>query len=471
MVLNGVIERLRQHIAGVERIHRGVGIVHHIDVRSVGIEGQASVGASQGCSQAAGVAKAFLVATADRQHRCQGWGNQICPICRIHITIVADHIAAGIAAGRAVERAAGFKGCADVVVCDRGVVGPGDGDGENADVAEAAGAITHGVVEALGQAGTGIECINNRVVVVNNVDVGAVGVDRERAIHARQSRPDRTGRSRPLAGTGADGAYRAIQGRRVASIHVGVVEQHITAGIGACGAVECSAGFQCGAGVIDGNGCIIGAGDDDGQHRCIDQTTGMVEQAVVERVAQCGSGVERIHIEEAVVNHIHIRTVCLERQRAIETLQCCPHHTARAASFPVASAHGRDRPLRRPCEIVAICRVHIAVVADHVAHGIAAWGAIADTSGLNGIADVISGLRRIIGSGDCDRQHTDIGEGTVGDGVVERFAQEGAWIECINRRICIVDDVDVGAIGLKRDRSVEAPQWHTNGACCSRALV
>ena len=197
----------------------------------------------------------------------------------------------------------------------------------------------------------------------------------------------------------------------------------------------------------------------------------MVEQAVVEQVAQCGSGVERIHIEEAVVNHIHIGTVGLERQRAIETLQCCPHHTARAASFLVTRAHGRDRALRRPCEIVAIRRVHIAVVADHVAHGIAAWGAIADTSGLDGVADVISGHRCIVCSGDRDRQHTDIGECTVGDGVVERFAQEGAGIECINRRIGIVDDVDVGAIGLECDRSVEAPQWHTDGTGCSGAFA
>ena len=66
MVLKRVVERLRQNIAGVERVDRGVGVVHHIGVGAIGVEGQASVGASQGCSEAAGVAKTFLVAAADR---------------------------------------------------------------------------------------------------------------------------------------------------------------------------------------------------------------------------------------------------------------------------------------------------------------------------------------------------------------------------------------------------------------------
>ena len=66
MVLKRVVERLRQNIAGVEGIDRGVGVVHHVGVGAVGVEGQASVGAGQRCSEAAGVAKTFLVAAADR---------------------------------------------------------------------------------------------------------------------------------------------------------------------------------------------------------------------------------------------------------------------------------------------------------------------------------------------------------------------------------------------------------------------
>ena len=66
MVLKRVVERLRQNIAGVEGIDRGVGVVHHVGVGAVGVEGQASVGAGQRCSQAAGIAKTFLVAAADR---------------------------------------------------------------------------------------------------------------------------------------------------------------------------------------------------------------------------------------------------------------------------------------------------------------------------------------------------------------------------------------------------------------------
>ena len=66
MVLKRVVERLCQNITGVEGVDRGVGVVHHIGVGAIGVEGQASVGAGQRCSQAAGVAKTFLVAAADR---------------------------------------------------------------------------------------------------------------------------------------------------------------------------------------------------------------------------------------------------------------------------------------------------------------------------------------------------------------------------------------------------------------------
>ena len=66
MVLKRVVERLRQDITGVEGINNLVAVLHYIGVGAVGVEGQASVGAGQRCSQAAGIAKTFLVAAADR---------------------------------------------------------------------------------------------------------------------------------------------------------------------------------------------------------------------------------------------------------------------------------------------------------------------------------------------------------------------------------------------------------------------
>ena len=197
----------------------------------------------------------------------------------------------------------------------------------------------------------------------------------------------------------------------------------------------------------------------------------MVEQAVVECVAKCVAGIEGIYRQFVVVNDIDVGTIGIQRQRAIETFQRCPHHTAGAAVFLIAGPYSGDRALRGSCEIVAIGCIHITVVADHVADGIAARGAITGAARLDGIADVISGHGCIVGSGDRDRQDADVGEGTVGDGVVEGFAQEGTGIEGVNRWISIVDHIDVCAIGLERDRSVEAPQRHTNRAGSAGAFA
>ena len=197
----------------------------------------------------------------------------------------------------------------------------------------------------------------------------------------------------------------------------------------------------------------------------------MVEQAVVECVAKSIPGIEGINHQLGVVNRVDVGAIDIQRQRAIETFQCCPNHTAGAAVFLVAGPYSRDRAPRRACEIVAISRIHITVVADHIADGITAWGAITGATSFDGIADVISGQGCIVGSGDRDRQDADVGEGTVGDGVVEGFAQEGAGIERINRRIGIVDHIDIRSIGLERDRSVEATQRHTNRAGSAGAFA
>ena len=177
----------------------------------------------------------------------------------------------------------------------------------------------------------------------------------------------------------------------------------------------------------------------------------MVEQAVVECVAKSIPGIEGINHQLGVVNRVDVGAIDIQRQRAIETFQRCPNHTAGAAVFLVAGPYSRDRAPRRACEIVAIGRIHITVVADHVADGIAARGAITGAARLDGIADVISGHGCIIGSSDRDRQDADVGEGAVGDGVVEGFAQEGTGIEGVNRWISIVDHIDVCAIGLECD--------------------
>ena len=193
----------------------------------------------------------------------------------------------------------------------------------------------------------------------------------------------------------------------------------------------------------------------------------MVEQAVVECVAKSIPGVEGINHQFAVVNRVDVGAIGVQRQRAIETFQCRPHHTAVAAVFLVAGPYSRDPALRRACEIVAVGRINITVVADHIADGIAAWGAISGATSFDGIAEVISGHGRIVGPGDRDRQDADIRERTIGDGVVEGLTQEGARIEGVDRWIGVVDHIDIGAVGLEGDRSIQALQGRTDGAGCA----
>ena len=193
----------------------------------------------------------------------------------------------------------------------------------------------------------------------------------------------------------------------------------------------------------------------------------MVEQAVVECVAKSIPGIEGINHQLGVVNRVDVGAIGVQRQRAIETFQRCPNNTAGAAVFLVAGPYSRDRAPRRACEIVAISRIHITVVADHIADGIAAWGAISGATSFDGTTDVISGHGGIIGAADRDRQNTDIRERTIGDGVVEGLTQEGARIEGVDRWIGVVDHIDIGAVGLEGDRSIQALQGRTDGAGCA----
>ena len=138
-----------------------------------------------------------------------------------------------------------------------------DGDGQHPDVGESV-FVPHGVVEGFTQAGAWIEGVDQGVAVVDDIEVAAVGVDRERAVEASQGRTHRAGRSGPLNGAGADGAHGAIQGRGIAIIHIGVVVQHVAAGRAAGRGVQGATGLQCGAGVIHRHGGVVGPVEDDG---------------------------------------------------------------------------------------------------------------------------------------------------------------------------------------------------------------
>ena len=185
-VSDRVVERLDQAAARTEGIDRWIGVVDHIGVRPIGVDGEAAVGAAQ--HEAAGP-----VSGSSRARSLGGTGAdrrdlavESRGVVTIDVGVVGQDVAGGIGACRAVGHATGLHGRAGVVVGERGVVGAEDADVENGRVTETTGVIQHGVVERLDDDVAEIQAIDEAVGVVDHVGVIAIGLDREGAIQPHQ---------------------------------------------------------------------------------------------------------------------------------------------------------------------------------------------------------------------------------------------------------------------------------------------
>ena len=188
MIENGVVERLDDEVAGIQFVDDAVAVVHHIGVAAIGRDGESAVEADK-LEAASGECRTckpctLLGTPADGRDRGQRWCHAVATVVAVDIAIVADHIAAGIAAGRTVQRAPCLNGCTAVVGGDgRVVVAP---DVHRQHSRARAQAVADVVIKKLAQRVARIERIYHGIAVVDPVDRVAIGLDGQRAVEARE---------------------------------------------------------------------------------------------------------------------------------------------------------------------------------------------------------------------------------------------------------------------------------------------
>ncbi|MCY1344846.1 hypothetical protein D9M69_308930 [compost metagenome] len=209
-VAHAVAEGLQQGVAGLERLHRGQVVVHHIAVVAVGGHRQRAVGPGD------------RLAAADRGEGAAGSlaaGTDAVDglaVAGIDVAVVAQQVAARVHPEGAVGGAAGLGGLGAVVDRQRVVVAPQDGDGEGRR-AGGAGQVAGGVGEGLAEGvERGAQGLDPRVGVVDHVGVAAVGVQCEAAVGAGEGAADGADDAALAHPAGAEGLAVAVD--------VGVVE-------------------------------------------------------------------------------------------------------------------------------------------------------------------------------------------------------------------------------------------------------
>ena len=186
----------------------------------------------------------------------------------------------------------------------------------------------------------------------------------------------------------------------------------------------------------------------------------MVEQGVIERLAEGVAWVQGIHHGVGVVDDVGVRAVGTQGERAVDPLQGRSHGAGGARPLLGTGAHGHHRALGRCHQVVAVPVVDVAIVADHVAGGGGARGA----AGLHNRARVVGSNGSIVGALDRDRDHPDVAQGPIGNGVVEGFTKAGAWIQGIHKRVAVVHHIGVGAVGVDGQLAIGAKEWRTEAA-------
>ena len=339
MIEHGVVERVRQLVPCVHPVHHWVGVVNGVGVTAVGVDAQGAVGAHQQEAAAAigrsGHAGALLAPGANPGDAALGRQGRV---VAIDVTVVGEHIAAGVGARCAVVGAARLGGDRTVVAGDRGIIGALDGDAQHAEVGEADGVVENRVIEGFLQAVAGAEGINGWVAVVDDVGVGAVGIHGEGAVgpldHEVSKAIGDPSHTRPFAAPCAHGGHGSVERWGVVAIHVGVVGQHIAAGIAAGRAVGHAARFHGGGRIVVGDGGIVGAMDGDGQNGRIREPAAVTHR-VVEVLAHGVEGIERLNRGVVVVNHVGEGPIGMDGQGAIEPLEGCTDGARQARAFPV----------------------------------------------------------------------------------------------------------------------------------------
>ena len=249
---------------------------------------------------------------------------------------------------------------ADIGYCYRGVVGAGDGDGQDRRTG-GPGRVAHGVGKAFIGGLPGPQRLRCRRV--GDIAVAAVGVQRQRAVGARQ---------RIAHGTTSDGG----DGLGIAAIDVGVVGQDSGGGCRRDGGV-----FIDRRRVANADWCVVGAlnGDDDRRRA---GGPGGIGHGIGEAVGQgVADGPQRLHRGVAVVHGIGVSAVGVE------------HDAAVAAGLGHAQCAAGDRG-----DGLGVARINVGVVAQDIAARVGTRRAVGHATRFEGGRRVNYRHRPVIGA-------------------------------------------------------------------------
>ena len=309
-----------------------------------------------------------------------------------------------------------------------------------------AGSIAHGVGEGVGEGvATRAQRLNRGIALVDDVGVGPVRRQRQGAVASGQSIANGTRRTRSAFRAGAYGTDGLAL---AAAIDVGVVGQHIARTDAAGRAVADAAGLGGAGRVIDADRRVVRTLDGDGE-RARTAGRGRIGHGVAEAFRYgLARGAQGLHRAVAVIDDVAIRAVGVERQGAVGT---CPRTSADGDGLGLAIATG----------------VYIGVVAEYVARGCAACGGVGRAAFLRGGTRVGNRYRRVVEPlyGDGQRGRTG-GAGGVAHGVGEGVGEGlGVDAQCFDRRLAVVERVDIGAVAEQFQRSVASGRAATHRAC------
>ncbi|MNO55554.1 hypothetical protein D3C76_460460 [compost metagenome] len=482
-IADGVGEALEQQVAGLAQgLHIGIEVVYRIGIGAVGVDGQGAIQADH------------RGAAGHHRHGCAGRGAGV-GLDKGHGQRVAVRverrrrgIAARVDTGRAVGHAAGFGGQGHHNLRHGWVVDAAHGDHQLRDVGQAFG-INHPVGEDFAQGLVGLQALDGRVGAVDVVEERAVGADVQGAEEPVDHGAVCLGCARIDGNQGAAiidevllrGGDDAID-LQLAAGAVGAVHVHVNAiawrrhrglvdGAGPAGEEDDVAGGVAFLGVaigrsglgrglvIAGHRVVEGALDDDAQLGDIAQA-GHVAEAVAEELDQLVAGSQPLDRGVAVVDHIGITAVGIDGQGAVGAIEA-----GRGAGRDVGevSRHRLTQPANaHHGPLLAIGGgVHIGIVGQHIAGGIATGGGVEHTAGFDRRAIVIDAHGRVVRTPQGDGQGRVVdGAGQVRNHIAELFHELLAGqAQGLHQGIVVIDHVLVGAVGAQDQLTIQASDY------------
>ncbi|MNI06029.1 hypothetical protein D3C73_589970 [compost metagenome] len=430
-----IVKCFDQVLAGQQSLHCGIGIVQHIGVAAVGVEGEGAIEAAY-CT-ADGAAGGPEADAGD---------GELLPVA-IGIRVVGEDVAAWIGAACLIDA---FDGDGRIRDGGGGIIGPLDGDGDGGQAA-GAGGIHQGVGKAVGQGiGRQTQGLHRRQVVVDHIGVAAIPIEQQPAIVAPQLGAQGTSSARAPCGAGADsGDMPGFIG--VAGVGVAVVGEHVAGGIAAEGGVAESPGLDGGARVIHRHRGIITAVDGDHQGGDVVEVA-QIRDPVAEGLGEGVPLPQGLDGGIAVVHQVAIAAVGPQGQGAVEPDNDGAIGAGAAAGNIGYLAEVGVRSQGDLADPLAVSRIDVGVVGEHIADGVRAG--LADPL-LGGAACIVAAQGGVVGALDGDDETGLVADALVIDHLIVELLGQGvtAKAQPLHIGVVVVEDV-----------AIATPEQHIEGA-------